>query len=115
MSASNRPTKCHRPAHAGVVRPPTGGVSRAIRIGPLPARDHRNGRCASPRQYLWSGGVPGDRRNLVIPVKALEKPVDVKFALTFGKSDMLVRRDVLITQENKSVFNEVKRQLVKCA
>ena len=60
-------------------------------------------------------GFLGDRRNLVITVKTREKPVDVNFAPAFGKSDMLVRCDVLITQENKSVFNEGRTQFVKCA
>ena len=55
-------------------------------------------------------GFLGDRRNLVITVKTREKPVDVNLAPTFGKSDMLVRRDVLITQENKPVFNEGRAQ-----
>ena len=50
-------------------------------------------------------GFLGDRRNLVITVKTREKPVDVNLSPAFGKSDMLVRRDVLIAQENKPVLD----------
>ncbi len=60
-------------------------------------------------------GFLGDGRDLVIPVKAWEKPVDVNVAPAFGKSDMLIRRDVLVAQENKSVFDKGRAQFVKRA
>ena len=46
-------------------------------------------------------GFLGDGCNLVITVQTREKPVDVNLAPALCKSDMLVRRDVLIAQENK--------------